>query len=202
MINVSELKAAIGLLDSAKDDQWDADGNPNLEVVSKLVGQKVEFDDLQEAGSPKRPGWKPAELGAVDFNDPTTVARALAQARGRHDELKADKDKLEATREDIRVALVENGKLIDVQINLIARYSPVVDQAQGVKRIQEQTVRELQRRKEASATALQALAATGVHAYPSKIDAARAAMKRSPEQVANMAKYVHQNAAARNAAAA
>lgn len=204
MIDVNELKKAIELLDPKKDEHWDDDGNPSTVVLSGIIGAEVTIADLREAGSPKRAGWKPLEVDPtkVDMNDPNSVARALAVVRGRHADLVAEKDELESHREAIRVALVENGRLVDEQITLISKYSPVVDQAQGVKRIQEQTMRELQRRKETSALALSALAATGVVTHASKLDAVYAARRRTPEQTANMAKFVHQNAAARNAAAA
>lgn len=85
-------------------------------------------------------------------------------------------------------------------LGLIEKHKESVSRADSVKRIQQQTVRNLEARKAQTQIAVGALAAAGITMHPSKLDESMANRKRSPEQLKGMATFIHQQAADRNAA--
>lgn len=209
-----EIVAAVQLMDVADNELWEADGAPKLDAVRTLAGNdKLTAEDVAAATNGfKRPVppavQSAAKVPSADADKPdllTLPEAAPSQADIDAKLVEEARVGLAAAEAEIAAINEERGELNkrldvviaakDVHAKLIERLGPRVTFAEGVKRIQEQTVKRLADIKESSALAKAALQATGTNIYPSLLDASFGNRKRTPEQQANMAKYVHQSAA-------
>ena len=203
-----DIKAAVELLDVKDDAQWNKDGTPKLEAVrDNLKDQTVKKEDVLAAiGDYRRPGAEPGPgTGGADKEDEVTAATPvdptqelvarLDAARERRDSLGREMD---VEHEKIRVAnhrIAQLTVLQDKEITFIEANEKQVSHAEIVKRIQKQTQERLAQTVQATQGLNEVLKQSGLGAYPSKLDQTMALRRRTPEQQANYAKFVHQNAA-------
>lgn len=222
-----DIKAAVELMDVAADAQWNKDGTPKLDVVREnLKDQTVSKESLLAAiGEWRRPAAPvtPSEadiaaaaaaaLAGGDRPDETTpepepdeesptdkLLKQVAEwraARAEFDVQIAEQEKIKSAADrKVHQIRVEQDKVI----TLIERFAPQVSQAEAVKRVQAQTRENLQRNILATSVVAAAMKQTGLQSYPSKLDQTLATRRRTPEQQANYAKFVHQTAAGISAA--
>lgn len=83
----------------------------------------------------------------------------------------------------------------DVHVTAIEQNTAKLSAADAVRRVQQQTQKNLNEQKQRTQLAATALKASGFQVHASPLDASYANRKRTPEQTANMAKHVHQKAA-------
>lgn len=216
MAKLVDIKAAVELMDVTNDDQWNADGTPKVEVVREnLKDSKVSEEDVLKAiGEFRRPAQaNPPEASGPsvdeDRSDEVFVEKDETQLLlDRVKEIRAERDRIgnlietehakisEANREIARLTREQ-----DKCISFLEKNEAQVTFAESVKRIQQQTVERLAGNVAASKQMATVLAGTGqAVVFPSALDASMAMRKRTPDQQQNYAKFVHQNAAHRNAA--
>lgn len=197
-----------------KDDPtlWDADGTPKLETVQILMDDEtINAEDVDEAiGAFKRADSKaaapaPQEPGAIppfnpmNPNDPIRSQAIVEEAETNLVALRESIDEQEKAREQANDRIKELKAQADVFILAIARHKPNFTHADAVKRIQAQTIAQLEERKRTTAAVAGILAQSGNPVMPSRLDAALQMRRRTPEQIKNMAVFLHQQANARNA---
>lgn len=197
-----------------KDDPtlWDADGTPKLETVQILMDDEtINAEDVDEAiGAFKRTDSKaaapaPQEPGAIppfnpmNPNDPIRSQAIVEEAETNLIALRESIDEQEKAREQANDRIKELKAQADVFILAIARHKPNFTHADAVKRIQAQTIAQLEERKRTTAAVAGILAQSGNPVMPSRLDAALQMRRRTPEQIKNMAVFLHQQANARNA---
>lgn len=225
MIDANEIKAAVALMDAKDATQWEGNGAPKLDIIQKLMGNaEVTVDDVDEAlGAFKRGDAVPAavkpakvakaaappvstapavqaepevDISTLDRNSPEYAIAVVRVARAANAIITDAIAASEAVRDEAIKKIVGLRKQADVHIGVIERYGPKASDAESVKAIQAQTLANLKRQKEGTAIAQIALAASGgVTVFPSKLDQQLSMRKRTTEQQADYAKFVHQRAA-------
>lgn len=192
----TDLAAAIKLAS-------DGGAVPTVDVVRNLVGPDVSTDAIREAlGQPVDVAV--AAPPAIEIPDPLPPADArlgydmamaiVNRARGNLAEIEDTLAAAQDERSKLVAHIDDLIKLKDHELRVIESYSPQVAFAEGVKKIQAQTRDRLLMVKQKTAEAHVALQATGTLTYPSQLDASLASRKRTPEQKANLATFIHQTA--------
>jgi hypothetical protein len=211
VINVRDIKAAVGLLDPADLTQWAAPGIPALSAMEKIV-PGLTAEDLHRAGfalppPPEGPGKTfatasdPKNLPEVPdvLPSPDAASADLALAITR---------KAQAEVADIQAAMDEqinlrsqvtariDGLIVekDKRLKIIEQYSPKFAFSAAVRAIQEQTGKQLMKQHEKQTELAQRFHINTVTA-PSILDQAMRNRRRSPEQTSNLAAFIHQNSA-------
>jgi hypothetical protein len=152
---------------------------------------------LVAATAADTPAENEPPLESLDPNSPEYADRIVRAARAEDGKLKAQVDDCERKREVLSDEIRKLTAARDAQIILIERFAPRISHAQAVKAIQGQTQRTLADQRVRLATAATILGPHGTPVnYASKLDASMAMRKRTAEQSANYAKFVHQSAAA------
>jgi hypothetical protein len=215
MIDAKKIREAVQALDSKDDSVWEADGSPKLDILKTLTDEPtLTIDDVEEAGIFKRgEKAKPAQaktkteanakdevdVSTLDPQSPEFAMAVVTKARAEDASLREEIVAHEAELEKHKAAISKLTAARDQQIIIIETYEPKISHAQAVKAIQQQTVNTLRATRERMAVATQVLGPGGTAVtYASRLDAAMASRKRTQEQTANYAKFVHQTAASAN----
>lgn len=214
-ISSKDVKAAVGLLDLKDAAQWAAPGVPTIAAMETLV-PGITVEDLRKAGfaavEPKETGGEPATTASASPQaDPplpevpavlppvhaTTVDMARAIIAKSQKELREVQNEID-TAINLRSQITAQIELLvgdkDRHLHIIEDYSPRISFAESVKKIQLQTIEQNKARLEKQRALRDAQLSNGT-VFPTALDASMAARRKTPEQAANLAKFIAQQAA-------
>lgn len=200
--SLEALRALTGNSKLTSDDVDEAVGafkRPGGNTVGSNQGNPESKQDNEEVAVTANPEPEPARdrpKQAPDPRDPLEAKNIVADAEQDLNVVRAEIEEVEALRNECNERLVKLNARKSHDLRQIEIYAPRISQADAVKAIQRQTQERLIQQKSAAITSAEALRAAGIgKTYPSVLDSHLANRRRTPEQTANYAKYVHQNAA-------